>query len=284
MLPATDYSLLGFRGFSNITIHCVGNINVVSSMPYLRLIRIPPSPSVCVPSLSKEHHQIRSTLSQVHRDLAQLDDARAQLKVIQDSLLHKQEALRAFSKEHSVLLSPVQCLPLGILAEIFLYFTPSAQHKDTPQLMQSVMLPSHICQQWHRVALPTSQLWSHIIVDVNCDVIKTKFDCAEAWLAHTGRCQLSLKITCVFSQFEGAWRSLLDLVLPHCARWRHVDIWVFQPFVGALSMAQNNLSSLESLRLIVLLGDYIFEQIIDVFKVAPKLKHFITAGDILTKI
>lgn len=256
---------------------------ICAFVPTVDSITIPQSPSPnrlrtnYVPSQS-EAYKIQSTLSQIDSDISQLDDALAQLEVIQERLLLKREALQTFSAEHIGLSSSIRCIPPEILAEIFLYFAPNDQSHDNPALTRSVILPSHVCRRWRSVALSTSQIWSYILFDIDHSStinIERKLDRTATWLARAGGCPLSLKIVCLSQSIESQTRcrSLLNMVLPHCVRWRYASIRMPPSMTGDLSVIRNKLPLLESLAIPIRSPKSTHP-----FEIAPKLQTFCIIG------
>jgi hypothetical protein len=72
-----------------------------------------------VPS-SPETKLIRSILPHVLSNIAVIDGEVDRVQALLDSLKHKHRGLEIYAEEHESLLAPVNCLPPGLLAKVFM--------------------------------------------------------------------------------------------------------------------------------------------------------------------
>ncbi|KZP25541.1 hypothetical protein FIBSPDRAFT_733929, partial [Athelia psychrophila] len=253
----------------------------------------PPSPSPdllrtnTTPTHQEDAH-IRMTLRHVDRDLSSLDDALDHLKVIQERLSHKREELRAFSTQHRSIISPVRCIPPEILAEIFLYMGRIFSDHPYPhsynrhiKYMRDVILPSHICQRWRHIALSTPELWAYINVEIGSARSKPgnmahRLACTQSWISRTAGYPLSIQLSWLTDGRKEDWDSLLDIVIPHTARWQSFKIHISQNHhEHHLAAIKHNLPMLYDLSiwiapLSVLDGETVA---FDLFEIAPQLRQ-----------
>ncbi|KZP18915.1 hypothetical protein FIBSPDRAFT_893124 [Athelia psychrophila] len=231
-------------------------------------------PRIEVPLTSSEKIQVYSTLSQVHRDLAELDDAVAHLRSVQKRLLSKREALQTFYDTHNELLCPARLMPPEILAEIFSYFKPDQyvpgwqRALGTLAAQSMVLLPASVCQQWRQITLSTPSLWNRIYLDLDRSEGRLELEWLKFWLPHSKNYPLSIVILDHGSD-QDAWNAILDILLPQSGRWNRAIIQ-FQHETD-FSRVENNLPLLETLQ--IKIAGNITRDLADAFQIAPLLRH-----------
>ncbi|KZP25040.1 hypothetical protein FIBSPDRAFT_929587 [Athelia psychrophila] len=210
--------------------------------------------------------RIRSALSQADSETSRIDNALAQLKAAQDTLLLQRIVIQDFSATYAPLVSIIRRVPREILSEIFLYFRPDEQTRDTPDLRRSIILISHVCQSWRNVALSTPQLWSTIIVNLGPRDAQRKLDCAKAWIERSRQYPLSISISCLMpNRSAKAWKELLDILIPHSHRWRSAKILTWTDYLSGLN---GHIPKLESLD--IRIGGHSQK---DAFDISPSLRQ-----------
>lgn len=161
----------------------------------------------------------------------------------------RQDALREYSDEHIGFLSPIRRVPPEILVEIFLYFLPDGYYRDILDAKLERMLPSHVCKRWRDLSMSTPTHWANIGVEVHWvegDEISKELECAQAWLARSGICPLTVSVE-YYSNKPTHLKQQIELFLPYCGRWRHAKISSNVP--ADLSSIKHKLPLLEALTL-----------------------------------
>ncbi|KAF7975302.1 hypothetical protein HWV62_10076 [Athelia sp. TMB] len=203
-----------------------------------------------------ERHRVHSTLSQVHSDLAVLDDALAHITSIQTRLLEKRNALQVFSNRLKALVSPIRITPPEIFAEIFSYLKGNYRDQVPARARAETLFPTHVCQRWREIALSIPSLWNNIYINGSGSVLKSvrnsEVECISTWLARAKGCPLSINLRRSDSWAEDqnyvvdtAWLAILDILLRCSHRWRHA-ILLSTPMENSL---RNNLPLLETLEI-----------------------------------
>lgn len=241
-------------------------------------LSLPPTPvpesslrrNAAVVTTPSEKLQIHSALSQVHRDLAELDVALAHLESVKTRLLLKRKAFQTFSDTHYGALSSIRLIPPEILTEIFSYLKPHQHYSPRGD----DLLSTHICQQWRQIALSIPHLWSNIRVNVSRGHIKPTLEWVNAWLSRAKGSPLCIDIECCHLYFEDDWKLLLDVVVPHSHRWQHAAItFISGADISRLYKAKDHLPLLETLDISVLESSQSEDGYeADTFEIAPMLK------------
>ncbi|KAF7965171.1 hypothetical protein HWV62_45266, partial [Athelia sp. TMB] len=236
-----------------------------------------------------ERHQVHSTLSQMHGDLAALDDALAHITSIQTRLLEKRDAMQAFSDKLKVLISPTRITPPEIYAEIFSYLKGDYRDEISAHARTGSLLPTHVCQQWREIALSIPSLWNNVYInhgDSDTELIhESEVECVTTWLARAKDCPLSVNLQRQISwwddlEFESddVWNEIFEILVQNSHRWRHA---ILLPRSAAdFSGLRNNLPLLEVLEFKCPLGG---RAIIagNAFEFAPRLRSVtLFAGNI----
>lgn len=219
---------------------------------------------------SSEKLRLHSTMSQVHRDLAELDNALAHLEPIRERLLLKRQTLRMFSESHKALAaaSSLRSMPPEVFAEIFSYFKSEIWSMGSNPARCEIMRLTHVCRQWRQIALSIPFLWKHIGVTADRSDVTPRLECIKAWLIRAKDCPLSVNIGCLSDQYGHAWNAILDVVLPQSCRWRHVIIACLHP--ADFSRVRNQLKQLETFSITVQGAS---GEATGAFEIAPALKN-----------
>ncbi|KAJ7611969.1 hypothetical protein DFH06DRAFT_1243798 [Mycena polygramma] len=232
-------------------------------MALLRSNSLPSEPS---------HLEMIKTAGPVH--LVQYDAEIARLnEVIRRVKSERSSLLRYIDRCHSVS-SPIRRLPAEILAEIFAFCSPkpgSFYHpeKSIPsdgaeRLAQTHLLRlSQVCISWYRTVMGTPQLWAtvHAVFGPNGVGSKRAVSLSRS-LALSAACPLD--IHCVASPAHNVLG--LQMLVPHSARWRSLDLYLNQDTPECLANVKGNLPILQNLAV----GLY-NAHIGDTFETAPRL-------------
>ncbi|KAJ7073644.1 hypothetical protein C8F01DRAFT_816 [Mycena amicta] len=136
-------------------------------------------------------------------------------------------------------------LPTEIISHIFLQFIPP--YPNCPPLAgpESPSLLLLVSRHWRDIALQTPALWCAIRVYEDFQWrVKSLSSTISAWLRRSGSCPLSIELSSQTS-FPGA----LDAFLPHSARWRHLQIYVYSQHIHKLDIEMPLLEQLSLMSL-----------------------------------
>lgn len=170
------------------------------------------------------------------------------------------------SNEENALLSPIHHIPREILLEIFLGVLPHWRYEDNSHTRHDRMVSSHTCKRWRYLSLSTPKLWANISVKVDKEDCSRKLECAETWLARSGRCPLSIELVCS-GDYQAQWSQLVALFVPHSRRWREACIRPGTSTRTNLSPIKHHLDMLESLTIFLEWSEDM------PFEIAPKLRR-----------
>ncbi|KAF7985150.1 hypothetical protein HWV62_7716 [Athelia sp. TMB] len=251
--------------------HCL----VCAFTPIVDSINTPISPS---PSLlgtnhaatEKETGDIKTILLDVHRDLRTLDDALKDLQDIQDQLSKKRQELLAFSTEHRSAISPMRRMPAELLAEIFRHMTTITSVNDYNRVsaIQEATLPTHICRRWRDIAISIPALWSNISVRIARRDNLPSLTRAQTWISRTAGYPLSVQLVWLSQAPDKDWVSLLDIIIPHAARWRSLKIDIASDRrEHHLSAIRHNIPMLDTVHISQM------SEWLDIFELAPQLRR-----------
>lgn len=179
------------------------------------------TPFIYTPS-PHEASIIQSTLSQVHRDIAQLDDRLIHLNHDQELLSSKREALVTYAAKHATLLCPIQRLPYELLADIFIRCMPPKVRWPSTRAKLHTVAPSHTCRRWRNVALSTPALWSRMSFDLRDSSTQSQKQCLKDMILRMGASRLSLVIKCDLDLKDDIIGTASSMLIEHSTQWRLV--------------------------------------------------------------
>ncbi|KIM82202.1 hypothetical protein PILCRDRAFT_70867, partial [Piloderma croceum F 1598] len=128
-------------------------------------ITVPVSP---VPHLLNTNHSpsqtevglIRTSISQVHVDLAEIDYELASMQTATAEMQRKRQLLLSFSEGHKSLLSPIRRIAPETLSDIFMRCLVDFWVDRFASCNYTRICLSHVCRFWRDVALSTSKMWA----------------------------------------------------------------------------------------------------------------------------
>ncbi|KAJ7859524.1 hypothetical protein B0H14DRAFT_629431 [Mycena olivaceomarginata] len=141
---------------------------------------------------------------------------------------------------------PVLALPTEIIAGIFVHFLPI--YPACPPLLglRSPTIFTQICRHWREIALETAALWRAISLTDPRISFKRQNDLCNMWLRRSRCYPLSLDLDeDAIDPFHAT--EALSLLVPHRARWQHLELLVRSP--SHLLMFEGPTPLLSSLRL-----------------------------------
>ncbi|KAJ7927992.1 hypothetical protein B0H13DRAFT_1013708 [Mycena leptocephala] len=148
-----------------------------------------------------------------------VDTLDAQIHILQASLaqlVRRRDEIAEHVRQHRAVISPVRRMPPELICEIFAMLSSSDLEED--MVINPPWYLGHICRSWRDTALSFTPLWSSITVPSQLSSEDTcTLSAIEAQLLRTANAPLDI----LWSDVQSAVDSrLLDLVIPHCSRWR----------------------------------------------------------------
>ncbi|KAJ7763960.1 hypothetical protein DFH07DRAFT_916982 [Mycena maculata] len=227
---------------------------------------------------SQPPEYLPSTISAVADELARYDEEISRLQA-------NRAILQTHYDECQALQAPIRRLPSEILVKIFaLCAMMPVPHEDpnhhTARLARVHLLTvSQVCSQWHDVALGTSVLW---------DTFTLHFDLWTGGRAEKSAALLAVGLECggrsllKINTIGHLTAPALHLLAAHSERWQRVE-FVNCPYsdLQKLAAVKGKLPSLEALTIQVSRRVSSFGRV-DIFEVAPNLKHLAVSTPLLT--
>ncbi|KIM77201.1 hypothetical protein PILCRDRAFT_12204 [Piloderma croceum F 1598] len=232
---------------------------------------IPPSPTphlhrtIQMPNAS-EASILQKALRHANSDLHELHGDIAHIQAILDKLRLKRKSLRKFTIEHDAFLAPIRRLPAEILIEIFMLCMNYNMSSFSPNCSPSLF--GQVCRGWRQVALSTQKLWSSVTV-THYRPSSTK---AKLWISRASSVPLTICLASVHPESGrvGKIQPVIAVLVQHCDRWRHLDLYLDDSMLPCLSSIKHHLPWLESIRI----ERPTRPRELDVFEVAPRLRSF----------
>ncbi|KAF7975593.1 hypothetical protein HWV62_9157 [Athelia sp. TMB] len=169
-------------------------------------------------------------------------------------------------------LDHTQRLPSELLSDIFVQTIPYESASHFKLYAEQVVRITHVCARWRMLGLTCSSLWTYLSID-SCLSIKEEM--VETWLLRSKTLPLTLFVNAHWPhrRYDGEIEGVsvvdksLELLAPHCARWKRVTISL-APVLPDLIVLHltNNLPLLEEIYF------YYNEGIPDAFRATPKLQ------------
>ncbi|KAJ3501804.1 hypothetical protein NLJ89_g9176 [Agrocybe chaxingu] len=178
--------------------------------------------------------------------------------------------------EHRAVLSPIRTLPPEILEKILL------ENRDYPFPQRQVHYPwglSHVCRFWRGVVISSAHFWNTIALDLSLKPKRMRSfeSCMEVVLERSQNARLYVAI--YGSPDDDNPSHLLSTLASHSERWTHLFVISRPETLVKISSIKGRLPLLSRtcinfLRVPETQGEYD----LDMFAVAPKLRHALVAG------
>ncbi|KAJ7834297.1 hypothetical protein B0H13DRAFT_223461 [Mycena leptocephala] len=164
-------------------------------------------------------------LADLEADRTRVADLEAQISHLERSLSTLREEKNLAQERLDSYKYPVLTLPNEIVSEIFIHFLPAyPQYPPLTGLLSPTLL-THICRTWRGIALGTPALWSAIGTSYFDGIpLKQKAYIFDLWLTRSRFCPLSLRF-----EDETGVAEILAAVIPHRARWEHLELEGLSP-------------------------------------------------------
>ncbi|KAJ7931906.1 hypothetical protein B0H13DRAFT_1593795, partial [Mycena leptocephala] len=116
-------------------------------------------------------------------------------------------------------------LPNEIVAEIFIHFLPVYPLCPPSSGILSPTVLTHICRKWREIALGIPALWQALRFDwLDDSASEAQVHALGSWITRSSCCPLSLKMDDGIYMSEIPAAKILEIILPHRARWEHVTL------------------------------------------------------------
>ncbi|KAJ7052667.1 hypothetical protein C8F01DRAFT_1236263 [Mycena amicta] len=151
------------------------------------------------------------------------------------------DALRAEKEEHEeelrarVSLIPYSehPLPPNILSKVLVFEANSDGNLFLGKGKLRILALASVCRQWRDAAFTTGELWKSI----------TALGMLSTWLPRSGTLPININLHGILPTSVALW----DVLVPHSARWRSLELEAPEPVVLSLTNAASDLPFFESL-------------------------------------
>ncbi|KAJ7784613.1 hypothetical protein B0H16DRAFT_1877035 [Mycena metata] len=228
--------------------------------------------------ISNEQNQVAALDAHIESLDAHIKSLNAQIKSVKSSLAEvakKRVAAKKRIRQHHAVLATVRRMPPELLCEIFAWTLLDASANAAKAKPPWYL--GHVCQSWRHAAVSHPALWASIVIDCAMPTDDTLLLPAKAirllsrtevQLLRSGDVDLDIRLLNVGSNVNP---RIVDMVLPHCRRWRSLTFSVQRNTECALHWLRpvdGRLDRLETLRLV----DAEKAVIPDIFSTAPNLR------------
>ncbi|KAF7319642.1 F-box domain-containing protein [Mycena chlorophos] len=191
---------------------------------------------------------IRSSIANLERRIVALNTELAVLEAQRDEQRQRLDAI-AYSGNP---------LPPAVLARIFRFAVDINDECDgvDPLPMRAGLRRTYalagVCRQWKEIVFETPGLWTR--VTVHCGRVKAALDALAVWLPRSKNLPVDISVRLIEPTASAAW----DLLVPHSARWRNLELHIGSTESLVLSLA-NVAPTLPHLRSLSIKGDIAWE-------------------------
>jgi hypothetical protein len=258
------------------TIPPAPHLDPPSTNPFLDLTQLLTSNDVPIDS---EVPVIQDIVSEGQKCVDTLDVQLQALHTRLAELLQRRDEKAEHVRQHRAIISPVRRVPQELICEIFALTLSSGMLDDEDRALQPPWYLGHICRSWRHAAVSFCPLWSSITIPPSLSSSDSRLlPAIEAQLLRTANASLDMGWSDVQDDINP---RLLDIVFPHCSRWRSLRIQVTALYedrqLSWLHPVRGHLDRLEKLEVISTRDTFIP----DVFSNAPKLREVILTGEVL---
>jgi hypothetical protein len=235
-----------------------------------KAIAVPVSP---VPHLLNTNHSpshmeaglIRTSISQVQADLAEIDYELASMQTATAEIQRKRQSLLSFCEGHKHLLSPVRRIAPETLSDIFMWCLMEFWVDAFQSCNHTRICLSHVCRFWRDVALSTPKMWAWIGLTMGPEHEQSEVAMTKTWLTRSSRHPLTLRlISPDWIEPQNTYmRSVMEAILPHSTRWKDIRFMINIDMLDTLT-AVKDLPCLRNLAI----------ESFDIFDPVPRLPIF----------
>ncbi|KAJ7581434.1 hypothetical protein C8J56DRAFT_895852 [Mycena floridula] len=179
------------------------------------------------------------------------NDEISRLSAAIDKLVLERERLQSNVASYRAILAPIRLLPEDMLREIFVSCLPSNKAASTA-ITDAPLLLGRICRSWREIALSTPALWASIHVrfpfktGTNSLRAQRLCDEAHAWIARSGTCPLTIRVTMTWRNEDHISGNFVDSLSILSKRWRSIEVEAPPDWLPSLkSLSQNDVPRLE---------------------------------------
>ncbi|KAJ7274922.1 hypothetical protein C8J57DRAFT_1177781 [Mycena rebaudengoi] len=231
---------------------------------------------------------LHTVISSSPAELVRFDEEIGRLKAIVDRLQAARAALQSHYDACRSVVSALPRLPSEILCDVFALIPPDARSdyrrididkgiKEESRCVAQVQLlrVAGVCSRWYGLVMGTPALWTEILLEARYWEYSHGPDRARmlrmlsSVLDRGANSPLNLR----FGYGRGRLPApeLLKLLAQHSRRWRQVSVWMIDRNIGCLSAVKGQLPLLEAL---TVHGESLKargQDLLDLFKDAPRL-------------
>lgn len=192
---------------------------------------------------------IRTSISQVHADIAEIDYELASLQAATAQIQRKRRLLLSFSEGHKSLLSPVRRIAPETLSDIFMWCLMEFWEDLFASCDYTRICLSHVCRFWRDVALSTPKMWAWIGLAMKSEHEQSQVAMTKTWLTRSSRHPLTLRvIPPVWAEpLQNTYvHSVMEAILPHSTHWEDVRFLISSAMLDTL-ITVNDLPCLQNL-------------------------------------
>ncbi|KAG7447854.1 uncharacterized protein BT62DRAFT_1061699 [Guyanagaster necrorhizus] len=122
------------------------------------------------PPLDAKHIQLEGVIGEGHWVLAGPQEWITQTWAVLEALLNEERHVNHLIESCKTILHPILMIPEDIIHKIFLTHHFEAIEREGRESLNGqfvLLVLSHVCRDWRRIALLTSWLWPFIMLDFN---------------------------------------------------------------------------------------------------------------------
>lgn len=183
----------------------------------------------------------------------------------------------------------IESLPTELLAKVLLLCISCTDSSFLDGFPLSVTTPpaavlelSTVCRRWRAVIISTPNLWSilpEIVLDDSANrKHQTHLRIVRKYLALSRASPISFTMKNLGPAIEAS--DILDAIIPHSDRWRHVGLVLRPASFRSLAKIRGRLPALCTLHIQIQGQQPNTMPFIDVFEVAPRLSHVMVTSDL----
>ncbi|CAA7268980.1 unnamed protein product [Cyclocybe aegerita] len=233
---------------------------------------------------------VHTTIADAEQQLLRMRGAFQAAGARRSKMRKRLEQKATFVEQHKAILSPVRCIPMEVLEQIFFWV---ADDLDPIPLLPSAVpwMLGHICRWWRACALGIPKLWINLpAIKIKSkrrtDDYRTALQVGALWEQLKRSNPLPIRFILIISPSNDGLQELrhplIDVLTDQAERWQDVEIWGEFHSLTALEDVRGRLQGLKALTLD--LEPSLDCRKLDIFAEAPQLQHVECRGAFVGKI
>lgn len=224
-----------------------------------------------VPS-EAEAIMVWETLLEAEQEITRVETEIERTKKLLAHLLAEQQKLNLYVAAHKSVVSSIRHLPPEIMADIFIHALPTPD-AAVPHPLCAPLIFTQVCLWWRDIALSTPRLWSSIRLDLTPRSLRRSVGLVKMYMDRSKHCPLYLNFQCRSGSLD--CKPMLDIVIPHSARWQNINFRLPMMAHAALAPVRESLSSLQSIELACVTQNETEIDALGLYELAPELKEVV---------